>query len=464
MRKTYLIIFILVAGVLSSFSLLDYRTGSELDYPDARAAAMGNTGVVGGNRLFDSFLNPANLSWLKSDFGFQYGFDLIQVNDKRSLPMYNSFDAYSGNATYVDNLNYFDYHNLMIYYRFKMKDFSLSTSAFSRPFISFDSDYFEEVRNNANSDYDSYPPILAKNFIKGKGTISAKGGQLAFKFKNLFSAGFSVASLDGKSDWDRDIIWQDDAYQMMLATQDTLSDSHNYLKREFNALQIMIGSNLRLNDRLSLGISFQPEIDFQVTGTIDDLNVEDVVYMYYSNLDSTQAIVHTDSIMFSELILPAKYRLGISYRPRNIMSTYFNLEAEMVRWSNVNRFFEDQYDFYIGIEHNIRYAIPIRFGFNFQTKYTIQEQDGFSFAQKVSMPGFTVGTGFEILQKFIVDFALSYTNRQYETLDLFMDSYYDYAALWANYQYLNLQDRGWENPDTVKETILGLKASVSFDW
>ena len=45
-----------------------------------------------------------------------------------------------------------------------------------------------------------------------------------------------------------------------------------------------------------------------------------------------------------------------------------------------------------------------------------------------------------------------------------MDSYYDYDDLWSFPQYLNFQDRGWENPDTVNETNVELQTSISYKW
>ena len=54
---------------------------------------------------------------------------------------------------------------------------------------------------------------------------------------------------------------------------------------------------------------------------------------------------------------------------------------------------------------------------------------------------------------------------------MFRDAYYredNYASsnndlLWPNY-HIDLQDRGWENPDKVRENNISFNASLSIQW
>ncbi|HPR18567.1 MAG TPA: hypothetical protein PLD62_10015 [Candidatus Cloacimonadota bacterium] len=457
MKKTGLVLLILLlAGVIYSYSILEGQSGNEIGIYDGRSAAMGNTGVTNGQRLFDSFLNPANLANLTAKTGFQGNFDLFQVDEKRSLPMYNSFDAYSGEATYADNLNYFGYGSLGIYHNLQLSQFLLAGGLFYHPAVSFDADYFEEVRNNQNSDDDGYPPIIAKNYIESEGMISSFDAKIAFKYKDFISAGLSVSRLQGDSKWEKKIVWQENAYEMVLA--DTLYDFHKKINRDYEAMQIDLGANFKVNDRLQIGVSFQPKTDFDVS------SIEQEEYNYYAELDSTEVLAWDDSTDYAEYLLPSRLRGGLCYQPQNIMRTYFNVEIERVGWSDVNKLYDDEFNYYLGIEHVLPTNIPIRLGFSFVTSYGMHEYDGVIYADKITIPTFTVGSGFRFLDRFKMDIGLQYSNREYEALDLFQDTYYDHEDLWANYQYINLQDRGWDNPDTVKEAILGLKASVSFDW
>ena len=157
-------------------------------------------------------------------------------------------------------------------------------------------------------------------------------------------------------------------------------------------------------------------------------------------------------------------RIGFSFKPRNIMRTVMNCDVEYIKWSDTNPLYDDAINYYIGVEHILKNKIPFRFGFNYTTNYGLHEDFGFVFANEITTPTFTAGTGFTFLDKFTFDISLEYSNRQYETLDLFMDSYYDHEDLWEYYIHMNLQDRGWENPDTVNETFINLKSAISFKW
>jgi len=204
------------------------------------------------------------------------------------------------------------------------------------------------------------------------------------------------------------------------------------------------------------------------------LDIEDAVYMYYSQPDSLGNAVAVDSTMYSEFITPARMKAGICFQPQNIMKTNFNCDVELVKWSEVNDLYDDEFNFFVGIEHVLKHSIPIRIGFSYETSYGLQNHNGFVFSDKITKPSFTAGTGFTLLDRFTVDIGLQYSYRKYEALDLFMDNYYwqdgDYEALWNVYYEGGvisspiIQDRGWENPDTVKERFVNLKTSISFNW
>ena len=470
MKKIFFIVLaITVSSLVYSYSILESQTGNYVLNLDARTSAMGSAGTANGMHLFDSFLNPANLGLLPDKIGAQLGLSVVQDSDNRTLPMFNSFDAYSGDATYASNLHYFNDYAAGAFYRYGFDKFSLSAALAYRPFISFDAEYFEDVRNNANSNNNLYPPTIARNYIESEGVISAISIITAFNYNDIIVLGLEASTLSGDAKWERRINWSDQANDLMLASPDSLVDTYSKLKREFSGMLFKLGLNGKISERLQAGFSYQPKVEFDVSGSINDsIDVEDMAYMYYSKLDSLGSVVHTDSIMYSEYISPSRLRFGISYTPQNIMKTYFNADIEYVSWSEQNKLFDDQFNFFVGVEHILPNNIPIRLGFNYTTSYSTHEikynGETIAFADKVTMPSFSAGTGFNLLSKFAVDISLEYANRQYEALDLFQDSYYDHAELWANYIYLNLQDRGWENPDTVKETLLQLKTSITYKW
>ncbi|MGC9362324.1 MAG: hypothetical protein ACP5F3_05280, partial [Candidatus Syntrophosphaera sp.] len=99
------------------------------------------------------------------------------------------------------------------------------------------------------------------------------------------------------------------------------------------------------------------------------------------------------------------------------------------------------------------------------------EEDGAIIAKKIITPMITGGSSIHLGYNLNLDLAFGYSWREYEALDLFGDSYYDdrqYTGensyqLWPN-QYIELADRGWENPDKVRENNINLRTSLSFTW
>lgn len=457
-RVFFIITLITIISGLYSYSILEKETGNIIGNLDPHSAAMGSAVGAGGFRLLDSMVNPANLTGLKNGFGFQGTGSFFIDSDNRSLPMYNSFDAYSGDAVYASNVNTFADFAGGIYYKRAISDFELAASLQYRPQVSFKADYFEQVRNNRNSDDNGYPIKIAQNSIESKGGINAIAFQTAFKYKNIGSLGLEVAQLKGDSEMERSVIWTYEAQDIM---NDTLNDTINTLDREFSAIQFTVGSNIHFSQRFDLGLSITPKVELDVTGNKDGVDVEDAIFVY-TKFDSTGTPL--DSLTYAQYILPMSARVGFSFKPRNIMRTVMNCDVEYIKWSDTNPLYDDAINYYIGVEHILTNKIPFRFGFNYTTGYGLHEDSGFVFANEITTPTFTAGTGFTFLDKFTFDISLEYSNRQYETLDLFMDSYYDHEDLWENYFYLNLQDRGWENPDTVHETFINLKSAISFKW
>ncbi len=459
MKKAFFIITIItIISGLFSYSILEKETGNIIGNFDPHSAAMGSAVGVGGFRLLDSIVNPANITGLKNGFGFQGTGNFLIDSDNRSLPMYNSFEGYSGDAVYASNVNTFADFAGGIYYKGAISDFELAASLQYRPQVSFKADYFEQVRNNKNSDDNEYPHKIAQNSIESKGGINAIAFQTTFKYKKIGSLGLEVAQLSGESEMERSMIWTQEAQNMM---NDTLNDTINTLEREFSANQFKVGANIHVSSRFDLGLSITPKVELDVTGKKDGVYVEDAIFVY-TKFDSTGTPL--DSLTYAQYILPMNARVGFSFKPRNIMRTVMNCDMEYIKWSDINSLYDDAINYYIGVEHILTNKIPFRFGFNYTTSYGLHEDSGFVFANEITTPTFTAGTGFTFLDKFTFDISLEYSNRKYEELDLFMDSYYDHRILWENYFHLDLQDRGWENPDTVNETFINLKSAISFTW
>ncbi len=265
MKKIFLLVtFIALITGLFSYSILEKETGNIIGNMDAHTAAMGSAVGAGGFRLLDSGVNPAFLTNLENGFGFQGTSSFLMDSDNRSLPMYNSFDGYSGDAVYVSNVNIFSDFAGGIYYKKVISDYKLAASFQYRPQVSFKADYSEQIRNNRNSDDNGYPPKIAQNSIESNGGINAIAFQTAFEYKGIASLGLEVAKLFGNSDMERSVIWTLDALE---AINDTILDNHfSTLEREFSAIQFKIGTNVNISPRFDIALSFTPKVEFDVTG------------------------------------------------------------------------------------------------------------------------------------------------------------------------------------------------------
>jgi len=147
MKTILIVIMTLLTLNILGYSLQDTDSGNIISTVDARSLSMGTSGIADSYSLFNSKLNPANLSFLNSRFGIQTSIILNRTHEKRSLPMYNSFDAYSGDAVYVANDNLFDNYAAGMHFKYSLNDLVFAAAVSYSPAISFDTLYEEEIRN-----------------------------------------------------------------------------------------------------------------------------------------------------------------------------------------------------------------------------------------------------------------------------------------------------------------------------
>lgn len=471
MKKYILpIIFILCITGLVAFSITDYAFGYKIPSNNTRSTAMGGTGVARGYRPMDAFINPAVLGNMNQGYWAELNVHGSQFMDKRSFPYYDSFEGYVDEATYATNFNYNAKFNGAIAWIYDFNPSKFAISARYASVYDFTGFYEEQVRNNNNSNNNGYPERIADNLIDNEGTLDGFSVDLAYAL-NLDNPiitnaglGFEFTSLMGDINQNTTVNWSKWAIEQAVAQGDTLLLNYYYKnQRDLSGFQMKAGFNADLGERISFGVAYSPKTEIDVTSNVQKYFIETI--SGDNNIYETFAVDpdQSDSLTFENYDLPSSLRFGFTYRPRNIMRTVMNAEAEYVTWSDINEIYEDAWNYYIGIEHSLSNALPVRIGFSSETSYqTLFDGDG-KYARKLTMPSITTGTGYEITSGLNLDFALSYSFREYESLDLFSDSYYyaGHTYLWPN-THINIQDRDWSNPDKVKEAYL--KANLSFTY
>lgn len=456
MRTTLTILCLLLGVSLAAYSLWGAADqGDQTLCPDARAAAMGDAGTAGGQRLLSMLINPANLGVLPAGLHAQGGLNLLIDVDKRSTPLFDSFDSVVDEATYADNTNTWHEFSAAVSYGYDMGVRTIALGLYHTPVVNFDAIYEEEVRTDDNSDYNAYPPVVAWNDIESEGGISATGATIsvncrAFSFLKYTNVGVSMEMLSGDRTWERRIVWTETARDSV--TTFALPDYALKTDSEWDGTRFRAGLQAQINDRVGVGVSYTGKVELDET-----TKTRALTQAYYSE-GYGQAIE-----TFGEYILPASIRAGVHYQPRNFWRTHVNLDAELVKWSDVNDNWDDAWRWYVGVEHRVWQSTPLRLGFRWESSPV---------DDSVAMPTITGGAGFELAHGFTVDLALHYSQRTYHYEDLFPDGYYN-DITWAqghdpNYTESNLwnyvtpADR--DEQDKVEESWVGLQTTISYHF
>lgn len=487
-RKIIILLLTVIAvGTLSSYSLNEFHYGHKLNTLDASAVSMGNTGTAGSSNPLGITLNAINALNQNKTLAFETTINANKIEDKRSFPMYNFFDSYINESTYTAQENIFYNIGVAVTSKYEFDKYNrLGVGFYMIPKYSFAGGYDEEVRNNGSSNDDAFPAKIAINKIDNEGAIYAYGLSLAYQysFDNLnylrsLALGANVEMLDGNAESTKTIRFTDWAHD--AAGYGVLADLEEKYDRDLSGIATQFSMNYEVNHRATFAFVYNPTTTIEVDAT-NKLNT----YLTYA--DSTQlftpVLTDLDSLkidnMLNDYDLPSSYKVAFQLRPRNVLKTTFNVEAELVRWSETNDLFEDKFNYYLGIEHKFIETVPVRLGFSSTNSYDIaydrfaevlQAENGstytvdraYMYAVEMMTPTVSLGTGFEFSKSLRADIGFSYSFRKFETLDLFMDEYYINDDIWLNSFYLPLTNRDWSNPDTVKENIFDFMFSLTLD-
>ncbi|PKN80145.1 MAG: hypothetical protein CVU48_03170 [Candidatus Cloacimonetes bacterium HGW-Cloacimonetes-1] len=478
-----LIVLSIVLGscaILSAWSVTDTYFGNKFNNLDARAFAMGGAGTYNDMRPFAFSSNPANLTLLKKNLGFQVNTSYLRNEDNRSLPLYNSFDSYIDDAVYSTNVNKYDDFAASILGSYTIGAARFGLGAYHKPLLSFDANYDEQIRNNRNTDSDTYPEMIARNGIANTGLLNQTGFvySMALYMDDVreINIGVDYSLINGDIEQLKTIKWTDWA-RTTVATTDpnfVLPDYAETMKTTMEGSQIKFGTSIKMNSRLGIAASISPKTILVNKGMFAIDKSE-----YSTSATNMVDASHVETAINEDYILPTEFRGGICYQPRNIMRTWLNMDLEYVQWSDVNEAFDDVWNLYVGVEHQVDNHLPLRFGFqSLQSWQFATEQvvvNGVStdvyIANKIITPMITAGSSIKVMKNVTLDLGFGYAWREYEALDMFGDTYYNdklYTGrtsylLWPN-QYIALADRGWENPDKVRESFMTLTTGLSFTW
>lgn len=475
-KSLILITLLILASALSAWSITDTYFGNRFGSMDARIYAMGGAGQYNSYRPYAFTDNPANLSLQQKHLGIAVNTYVNRNQDDRALPLYNSFDNYIDDNVYSSNINFYNNLSAAIMGRYGLELMGLAANvglgAFYTPYLSFDGDYVEEIRNNRNTDNDVYPEKIAENTIEGSGTLMKTGGTLSFgaELSDLYSAnlGVSFIQLNGDQTKETSIKWTDWAVAQVGTNHlPEMIEKEDY---ELSGNQLQVGGTIQAGSRLGIGITYTSKATLDREGS----------YYYKRDAYRNTPVDSLNIAVAEDYIIPTSIRGGLCYTPRNVMRTVFNLDLEYVMHSDICELYDDAINLYAGVEHHITNRVPFRMGFNAVNSYFFTTEEGTDanndpittyHVRKILTPMFTAGSSVQLTKNLSCDLGFGYTWREFEALDMFGDAYYNdktYTGsssyvLWPN-SHISLADRGWENPDKVRENNISLNAGLSFTW
>ncbi|HRR01195.1 MAG TPA: hypothetical protein P5518_07730, partial [Candidatus Cloacimonas sp.] len=258
-HKTIILLTLLIfASVLSAWSITDTYFGNPYSTFDARSFAMGGAGLFNSKGAFGIADNPANLTLMKKTLGVSANTYLNRNEDNRSIPLYNSFDNYIDDSVYSSNINTFDNYAPAGFYAHRFNKWGVGLGAYYKPVSSFDANYYEEVRNNRNTDNDVYPEKIAINEIESEGTLNKTGIVVsgAYGLSDLIdlNLGFEYGILAGDVKREKSIRWTDWAItQVGTYHLPELTEIEDY---ELSGDQFKIGASALLSKRFGLAATF----------------------------------------------------------------------------------------------------------------------------------------------------------------------------------------------------------------
>lgn len=472
MKRLLLFVLLTVALFsLEAYSIMDGNNGNRIFGGDASLLAMGSAGVSKVNTLGAVWLNPALATTMQRGLTLQLNTNWVLDNEDRSIPMYNFFDGYIDDANYASNTNSYNQLQGRLNYLLSMDQLKLAFNLGWQPLQDFQSNYEEQVRNDGNSDSgnsgdnspDGYPPIIANNYLNTAGELGGITAGLSFCWQDKLDLGISVQQLQGDWEMERRINWTEAANELV---EEELPEYNLYLEGDFeDSYRLGVGIHYQVSERIGLGFAMHPknELERDISGVLDTLALEEIYWQTQEVNGLMEELTWQDKYEseLGELILPSDYRLGVEYHPRNLWETYLSLDIQYIKYSQVDDKYSDIINYYLGVEHKVNQKLPLRFGFNYKTSYYLFYDGDREFAQKVTMPGFSAGTGFTVYKNLGMDLGLEYSLRKYDQVDLFGDSYYDQEGLWNEMEPV---DRDWDNPDQVDESLFTVQASLTWHW
>ena len=393
-------------------SLFNRFVGTDPFKGYARSTAMGNTHLLNSTGSANVRFNPANITSMEMNWGFDIQADRSSVFERWSMPTKNKFGDFLTNADYV--ANEFNYHSISsgLFASINLPIIGTVGAGFHyAPLTHFIYHYSEEVRARMNGIYEDEwrddeipikdPYIGSHNLdIEGSPMVTSLGCgiQLDMLGDIDFYIGGTINLIQSTQITNRvevDTINTDDVTNLS-----TLHDVN--ATSELPSVNFMtFSTTMNLNSNIFLGASWEEKAKATTTPYSLSINSMSGLFQYF---DDSSYVVNGLNYMKPEIS-----SLALSYISHTEQTMSINFEINQVSYDN-HLNLQNYRIFKFGFEYLTQMRTPIRGGLVYKTA-------SIHALKPVSM--FTFGTG-KTIGNLVIDAAGTYCFQSFYYPDLFL--------------------------------------------
>lgn len=393
---------LLLVGAESTRALtfLELVTGDEGLVPDARSVALGRTRIGEATGAFTACTNPALLS-VGGPPRAGVGGDAMKLKETRSIPAYDSFDAFLVESIYVLNDDVLFEGGVGASGSFgeEWVGGGVGVGFSWAPVRDFQYDYIEEVRDN-----DAF--TRPRDALIGVNEISSSGGLAAFSLGvglhplPRASVGVSLERVHG-------------GFNLLRRTRfirEGTAETSVFDVDDLAGWRGLVGVAVHPDSRLDASVTWRTETNLD--GNFES-GGDSGAFSFLGEPENT-----TDAAGEFDVRYPHEIGVGAAWKPRAKSRTVVRGEATWTQWSEFSSdlapdtSLDDVVDVRFGIEHVFYNNFPMRFGFLYVPSPRDEEIAGTSFTFGGGLPAGPV----------TVDLAFEVRHRAYRFEDLFEDS------------------------------------------
>jgi hypothetical protein len=384
---------VVLAPSAAAFTSLDAAYGTPFDAATAKSAAMGSVGVSLFQGSASLIQNPALLGSFQDRALVDLTGGLLQADEDRFEPLFDSFESYVTEMAYASNRN--SYGSLQGGALFRLspeRSMTVGVGVYER--YLFDYEYFEEVRDPEGRT-NQVPGGVRDQVIQTRDySLDGRLRSLSFGYgmelmPQRLSVGLSLHRWFGTVDHVANMVTMEN-YETIYQNP----PSSAAFEQELSGWSWTLGAQGRITPHVEAGVSYEGE--YTLDGALTTADTTGTLGMWVP-YDQEQRMA-VDSGGDVEVRYPGTLAVGVALRPRNRLETVFSFDLVRRFWTGVDQEsyraqvltaqgeLRDTWDLRLGLEHVFPNGMPARFGFRYLENYADRESARSIFSGGVGFP------------------------------------------------------------------------------